>query len=344
MRAVFTLFLVLVLAAAIWLAWALYLPVQPSGTQFVLLRPGFSSRRIAADLQSAGVIRSARVFLLVHYALGSTLKAGEYKFDQPATARQIIDRLARGDIYVRTVTIPEGYNLYDIAGVVQLAGLGSAQDFLNAAKGDVALIRDLDPQAASLEGYLFPDTYGFTRTQSMHDMIALMVHRFRREAAQLGLICAVQQPQPPSSESGAAGCADIHAVVTMASIVEKETAAPEERPMVAGVYYNRLQRHIALAADPTVIYAALVSGRYTGAIHQSDLQFDSPYNTYRHAGMPPGPIANPGRASLAAALHPASTDFLYFVSDGNGHHRFARTLDEHSRNVAAYRRAVANSR
>ncbi len=136
----------------------------------------------------------------------------------------------------------------------------------------------------------------------------------------------------------------MHAVVTMASIVEKETAAPEERPMVAGVYYNRLQHGIALAADPTVTYAALVSGRYTGAIHQSDLQFDSPYNTYRHAGMPPGPIANPGRASLEAALHPARTDFLYFVSDGNGHHRFARTLDEHSRNVAAYRRAVAGAR
>jgi UPF0755 protein len=344
LRTAFSVFLLLVLGVAIWLAWALYLPVQPSGTQFVLLRPGSSSRRIAADLQSAGIIRSARAFLLIHYVVTSTLKAGEYKFDQPATARQIHDRLARGDIYVHTITIPEGYNLYDIAGVVQLAGLGSAQDFLNAATGDVASIRDLDPQAASLEGYLFPDTYAFTRTQSMHDMIAVMVHRFRREAAQLGLICAVQQPQASSSESGAAGCADIHAVVTMASIVEKETAAPEERPMVAGVYYNRLQRRIALAADPTVIYAALVSGRYTGAIHQSDLQFDSPYNTYRHAGMPPGPIANPGRASLAAALHPAETDFLYFVSNGNGHHRFARTLDEHSRNVAAYRRAVANSR
>lgn len=343
LRASFTVFLILVLVAAIWLAWALNLPVQPSGTKFVLLRPGSSSRRIAADLQSAGVIRSAHAFLLMHYALGSTLKAGEYKFDQPATAREIHDRLARGDIYVHTVTIPEGYNLYDIAGVVQLAGLGSAQDFLNAANRDVALIRDLDPQAASLEGYLFPDTYGFTRTQSMHDMIAVMVHRFRREAAQLGLICAVNQPQPASSESGA-GCSDMHAVVTMASIVEKETAAPEERPMVAGVYYNRLQHGIALAADPTVTYAALVSGRYTGAIHQSDLQFDSPYNTYRHAGMPPGPIANPGRASLEAALHPARTDFLYFVSDGNGHHRFARTLDEHSRNVAAYRRAVAGAR
>ena len=344
MRVLATACLLLVLAGALWLAWALYLPVQPRGTQFVLVRPGSSSRRIATELQSAGVIRSARALLLMHYALGSTLKAGEYKFDQAANLRQVHDRLARGDIYVHTITIPEGYNLYDIAGVMQLAGLGSAQEFLKAAKEDVVYIRDLDPQAASLEGYLFPDTYGFSRTQSVHDMIAVMVHRFRREAERLGLICAANPTPPSSSPSGAAGCADIHAVVTMASIVEKETAAPEERPMVAGVYYNRLQHRIALAADPTVIYAALVAGRYTGAIRQSDLLFDSPYNTYRRAGMPPGPIANPGSASLAAALHPAKTDFLYFVSNGNGHHRFARTLDEHSRNVAAYRRAVANSR
>jgi UPF0755 protein len=171
-----------------------------------------------------------------------------------------------------------------------------------------------------------------------------MVHRFRREAEQLGLVCSVNASKPVQSMPSGSECPDLHAVVTMASIVEKETAVPDERPMVASVYYNRLHRGIALAADPTVIYAALVSGRYTGAIHQSDLQFDSPYNTYRRAGMPPGPIANPGRASLQAALHPANTVFLYFVSDGNGHHRFARTLDEHSRNVAAYRRAVSASR
>jgi UPF0755 protein len=344
LRAFVAVTLILVLAVGLWLAWALYLPVQPRGTQFVLLRPGWSSRHIATELQSNGVIRSARAFLLLHYALGRTLKAGEYKFDQPATARQVHDRIARGDIYIHTVTIPEGYNLYDIANAVQQAGLGSAQDFIKTAAGDVVFIRDLDPKAATLEGYLFPDTYGFTRTQSMHDMIATMVHRFRREAGQLGLICPVSSD--PSSQTGASssGCADLHAVVTMASIVEKETAVPEERAMVASVYHNRLRRGIALAADPTVIYAALVSGRYSGAIHQSDLQFDSPYNTYRKAGMPPGPIANPGRASLEAALHPASTEFLYFVSDGNGHHRFARTFDEHSRNVAAYRRAVAASR
>ena len=207
----------------------------------------------------------------------------------------------------------------------------------------MVFIRDLDPAATSLEGYLFPDTYGFTRTQTMHDIIGVMVHRFRREAEQLGLVCAVNANAPVQPAS-ASGCPNIRAVVTMASIIEKETAVPEERPLVASVYNNRLHTGIALAADPTVIYAALVAGRYAGTIRQADLQFDSPYNTYRHPGMPPGPIANPGRASLQAALHPANTNFLYFVSDGNGHHRFARTLDEHSRNVAAYRRAIAASR
>jgi UPF0755 protein len=160
----------------------------------------------------------------------------------------------------------------------------------------------------------------------MHDMVSAMVHRFRQAANAIGLL------------------SDFHRIVTMASIVEKETAAPEERARVASVYYNRLQRRIALGADPSVIYAALLAGRYQGAIHQSDLQYDSPYNTYKYPGLPPGPIANPGRASLEAALHPDNTDFLFFVSDGNGHHRFARTLEEHSRNVVAYRRTVAAGR
>ncbi len=326
LRVFLILVLIAILAAAAWAAWAIYAPVQPHGAAFVLLRPGWSSSHIAHKLQDVGVIRSARAFLLLHYLSGRTLKAGEYKFDSAATVRQVHDRIARGDIYVHTVVIPEGFNEHDIANVVQAAGLGSAQDFLRAANGNVVLIRDLDPQATSLEGYLFPDTYHFTRTQSMTDIVAEMVHRFRQKAQQIGL------------------SSDVHRVVTMASIVEKETAAPEERPIIASVYYNRLRQNMALAADPTVIYAALLAGQYTGAIRESDLQYDSPYNTYRHTGLPPGPIANPGLASLQAAMRPADTDYLYFVSDNNGHHRFARTLEEHARNVAAYRRALAGSR
>jgi len=328
MRALLKLVIVLLLAFAIWFGWAALLPVQPSQTTFVLLRPGWSTRHIARNLQQQGVIRSSAAFLMVQYAKGlPSLKAGEYKFDQPANALQVWHRLVAGDVYARTVVVPEGFNIYDIAQAVEQAGLGPASDFITAAKSDTFLLRDVDPDAKTLEGYLFPDTYQFTRIDTAHDIVAAMVHRFKREAQTIGLL----------------GNADTHRIVTMASIVEKETADAKERPMVAAVYYNRLQRNMALAADPSVIYAALLAGRYRGTIYQSDLQYDSPYNTYRYPGLPPGPIANPGLASLQAAMHPARVDFLYFVSDNNGHHRFARSLEEHARNVAAYRRAVAAS-
>jgi UPF0755 protein len=306
-----------------WLVWALWMPVTPPGTKFVLLRPGWSSKHIASELQQQGVIRSGRAFLLMHYITVRSLKAGEYKFDQPATGREVLDRLVKGDIYAHTVVIPEGFNLYDVANAIQQAGLGTRDEFIQMAK-DPTPIKDIDPEATTLEGYLFPDTYSFTRTQGMRDMITEMLKRFRQQAQQAGLT------------------QDFHRVVTMASIVEKETAAADERPMVASVYYNRMAARMPLDADPSVIYAALVAGRYSGAIHQSDLAFDSPYNTYRYAGLPPGPIANPGKSALEAAMHPATSDYLYFVADGsgNGHHRFARTLDEHNHNVAMYRRAV----
>jgi len=325
-RSLLKLVVALVLAFAIWFAWAALLPVQPSQTTFVLLYPGWGARHIARNLQQQGVIRSSAAFLMVHYAEGrKALKAGEYKFDQPASALEVWRRLVQGDVYARTVVVPEGFNMYDIAAAVEQAGLGPASDFLTAAQNDVFLVRDIDPNAKSLEGYLFPDTYEFTRIDTAHDIAAAMVHRFRREAQRIGLL----------------GNADMHRIVTMASIVEKETADPNERPMVAAVYYNRLGKNMPLAADPSVIYAALLAGRYRGAIYESDLRFDSPYNTYRYSGLPPGPIANPGLASLQAAMHPARADFLYFVSDNNGHHRFARDPEEHARNVAAYRRSVA---
>ena len=323
MRALLKFVAVLVLVAAAWLAWALWLPLRPAGQKTVLLHPGFTTRHIARALKSAGVIRSSTAFLLWHFvAHPSTLKAGEYLFEQPASAVQVHRRLARGDVYVHTVVVPEGFNMFEVAQALSDAGLGSRQEFLQAARADTVLIKDLDPQATSLEGYLFPDTYQFTRTQTPTDMLALMVHRFRAKAKALGLT------------------GDLHQVVTMASIVEKETAAPEERPLVASVYFNRLNQHVALDADPSVIYAKLLAGSYSGALHHDDMQFNSPYNTYRHVGLPPGPIANPGVASLQAAMHPASTDYLYFVSAGDGHHRFAATLEEHNHNVALYRKAV----
>jgi len=325
-RFLFKATVIVFLAVAAFLAYGVLLPAGSTQEKLVQLKPGSSAHRIASDLRSAGVIRSQYAFLLWHYLHGRRpLKAGEYAFSHRANMREVYERVARGDIFFHTLVVPEGYNIFDIANAIEEAGLGKHEDFLKVARTDTALIRDLNPQVPGLEGYLFPDTYHFTRTQSLHDMAAAMVRRFRQEAREAGL----RQ--------------NIHEIVTMASIVEKETGAAEERPEVASVFYNRLNKHMVLATDPSVIYAALLNHRYTGVIHQSDLHFDSPYNTYRSAGLPPGPISNPGRASLQAALRPAHTDYLYFVSDNQGHHRFARTDAEHAVNVQAYRRAVARA-
>ena len=326
-RTLITLFLVVVLAVGGWLAWQVYVPMTPPANTSLLLHSGYSTRRIAAELKAAGVIRSELVFRVWHELHPKpSLKAGEYRFERAATLPQVYERIARGDIYFHVVTIPEGYTMFDIAKVMEEAGLGSAADFLHVAETETQLISDLAPEATSLEGYLFPNTYQFTRTQSLEEMAAAMVHQFRVVAQQIGL--------------GAGQNLDVPKVVTMASIVEKETAAPEERARVASVYYNRLAQKMALDADPSVIYAELLAGTYQGSLHHDDLAVDSPYNTYRFPGLPPGPIGNPGRSALQAALHPDSTDFLYFVSDDNGHHRFARSLEEHNRNVAAYRRSI----
>jgi UPF0755 protein len=328
------LILIVVVAAAGWLVWALLTPVAPNGQRFVMLRPGYSTRHIAAELKAAGLIRSEEAFILWHYYhRGRTLKAGEYLFDKPANIIQIQKRLRRGDVYFHTVVIPEGFTMFDIARAIEAAGLGPADDFLNVARSDTVLVADLDPQAHSLEGYLFPDTYRFTRMMTMQEMAAAMVKQFRQVATQIGLI---PQEYSPAAEA----IRGLHTTVTMASIVEKETAAPDERPMVASVYYNRLDKRIALDADPSVIYAELLAGTYQGVLHHADMQFVSAYNTYRNAGLPPGPIANPGRSALEAAMHPAQTDYYYFVADAQGHHRFAKTMEEHNKNVLAYRRAM----
>ncbi len=327
MRKFFSLFLLLVLIAVLWTGYFLLAPAGPSQQTFVEFKPGSSARRIASDLKHGGIIRSEVAFVLLHLYERKVLKAGEYMFDHPASQLEVYRRIARGDTYARTVSIPEGYNLFDIAAAVERAGIGTQQEFIEQARTQTALVHDLDPRAQSLEGYLFPDTYRVARKQGPADLVIAMVKRFHQEAKALGLN----------------GNTNTHEIVTMASIVEKETAVPEERPLVAGVFYNRLAQHIPLATDPSVIYAAMLAGRYRGTIYQSDLQFNSPYNTYHVQGLPPGPICNPGAAALQAAMHPAKTDYLYFVSDNQGHHRFARTFEDHERNVQAYRQAVNGS-
>jgi len=289
-------------------------------------------------LKSAGVIRSADAFVLWHYLHHKRfLKAGEYLFEKSATSLDVHRRLAHGDVYFHTVVIPEGYNMFDIAQAIQNAGLGSSEEFLKVATSDTALIADLAPEAKTLEGYLFPNTYEFTRMQTMQELAAAMVKQFRQVAREIGLTTDLQD----NLQAKGAQKNDLQQTVILASIIEKETAAAEERPLVASVYHNRMTQHVALQADPSVIYAELLQGTYAGALHHADMQFNSAYNTYTHPGLPPGPIGNPGKTSLEAAMHPADTDYFYFVSNGNGHHRFARSLEEHNRNVTAYRRVMA---
>jgi UPF0755 protein len=321
-------FLVVLLVLGLLAAFLAYRefnkPVSPPAETIVEVVPGMGTRAIGVLLADHGIIHSPYAFDLWHLIRGGTLKAGEYQFVQPTTLPAVYNRIERGDVYTRTVTIPEGFNLFDIAQAVQDAQLGSKESFLAAANRSVALIADLDPGAKNLEGYLFPDTYRFPRHLTPSQMLAVMVRRFRQNNASIGLE------------------GDYHRIVTLASLVEKETPVAADRPLVASVLQNRLVKDMPLMTDPTVIYAAMLEKQYRGTIYQSDLKRDSAYNTYRHTGLPPGPICSPGTASLQAAMHPAASHFLYFVADpaAAGHSRFAATLEEHERNVTAYRQGL----
>ncbi|MBI2816302.1 MAG: endolytic transglycosylase MltG [Acidobacteria bacterium] len=316
----------LVALGAVWFwsdANTPYLHSQPPVE--VDIAPGVSSRQIARQLQEAGVIRRRSTFLLMHYLRPrKTLKAGFYSFDRRIPPKEVFRQLVMGEVARQEVTIPEGYNRFAIAELVQAVGLVEREEFLKAS-ADTSLIADLSPLAPSLEGYLFPDTYQFPRHSGAVPIVRAMVNRFRQ------VYSAVR---PLDDERS------LHEIVTMASLVETETGKDDERAVVASVFYNRLRLGIPLQCDPTVVYAAILQNSYHGTIRQVDLQSNSPYNTYAYAGLPPGPIANPGKASLFAALHPATTKYLYFVANSMGHHTFSRTLAEHNLAVTLYRRSL----
>jgi UPF0755 protein len=294
-----------------------------TGVTYVNFDRGTGSLAMAQALQQSGVIRYAWQFWLARaiHPLAK-LEAGEYRFDRSSNVFDVFGRIAHGDIYFVEVSVPEGSNMFDIARLAQASGVMTAQDFLTAAQ-DPAPIHDLDPKAPSLEGFLFPATYRLSHSTTAPEFCKMMIAQFRRQWKKL--------PDPRSD-------ADLHRVVTLASLVEKETAAPAERPLIAGVFTNRLRMNMRLECDPTTIYAALLDDRYRGAIHRSDLNSHNPYNTYKNAGLPPGPIANPGAAALEAALHPADTKYLYFVAKpSGGGHQFSTTLAEHDKAVREYR-------
>jgi UPF0755 protein len=327
----FALFVLLILIGAAAICAWFYLGVDrpfkgyDGAEQFVEIPSGSGTSAIARRLADAGVIRDEISFKLALWLSGNArrLQAGEYRFDHAISARQVADKIARGDVYVRPITFPEGLTAKQMAAVYESKDFGEAQEFLDATK-NAALVSAVDPVAKDLEGYLFPDTYKLPRTSTADQLVGRMVGSFMKALT------------PDVIEQAEARGMNVRQLVTLASIVEKETGNPAERPLVAAVYANRLKIGMGLQCDPTVIYALERAGRYHGNLTRDDLQFDSPYNTYRYAGLPPGPIASPGRASLEAAATPADVPYLYFVSKNDGSHAFATTLDEHNRNVQEY--------
>jgi UPF0755 protein len=289
---------------------------------FVEIPTGTGVASIAAKLAEAGVVPHALVFRAAARLADADrrLQAGEYRFTEAATPGDVVARLARGDVYTHAVTFREGLTIWETADVFAESGLGTREEFLSEVN-NAERVRAIDPDARSLEGYLFPDTYRLPRSAGAAGTVDAMVNGFLR-VWEAGLATAAAAEGMSARE-----------VVTIASLVEKETASPPERPHVSAVYRNRLRIGMGLQCDPTVIYALQLAGKWHGNLTRENLRIDSPYNTYRYAGLPPGPIASSGRASLQAVVEPADVPYLYFVSRNDGTHVFATTLAEHNRNV-----------
>ena len=319
--------LVIVAIGAVWLLLGAEKPFKgyEAAERFVEIPPGSGPSAIGRRLTEAGVVRDNVSFRVALWRSGQArrLQAGEYRFDRPMSAREVIDKLARGEVFLKPITFPEGLTIRQMSQIYQRDGFGSAAEFVHAAQ-NASLINEVDSDARDLEGYLFPNTYSLPRNSTAEQLVTRMVTAFRDALT------------PELVERAAARGLTVRQLVALASLVEKETAKPEERPVVAAVYSNRLRIGMPMQADPTVIYAVERVGRYHGNLTREDLRFDSPYNTYRYPGLPPGPIASPGQASLEAAASPADVPYLYFVSRNDGSHVFSTTLDEHNKNVFEY--------
>ena len=369
MKYLLILILVVALAAGAYAAWMWYSITNPyqgfaSEGVFVDVPHGASSRYVAYLLKHNGVVRSKLAFeLYARRHPKRTLQAGEYFFDRPVTGRDVFWKIANGQIFEQAFTVREGQTMFDIAHDLEAGKFMRAGDFIYAAS-DPSLIRDFAPEAQTLEGFLFPATYELPRHPAASELTAEMVRKFKEEWKRISTTDA-SGPVAPNGQAGsasspasgsrsnstglalsslptaAASPANRLKTVTLASLVERETPKPEERPMVASVFDNRLKKRMRLQCDPTVIYGLERLGQYKGTLTGKDLSFDSPYNTYEHGGLPPGPIGNPGEASLRAALHPAETKLLYFVANTQGGHFFSATLAEHNRNVLKYHRLLA---
>ena len=327
--------IVLILSVALLLvATHLYVtfytaPSTTPETRTVVIDRGSSFRMVAEKLEKAGVVRSAESFSFAARLLGAykKVKAGEYELTTNMTPMEVIDYLVKGKVKKYMVTVPEGFSIREIAASLEEAGLVQKEVFIARAL-DAALVNSLGLEGHTLEGYLFPDTYAFNKGMSADEMIARMVERFRKVFAEFEF------------EVETSGMS-MRKIITLASIIEKETGAPSERPLISSVFHNRLKKGIKLQSDPTVIYGI---PSFDGNIKKKHLAMKSPYNTYAIFGLPPGPIASPGRDAIVAALRPAKTDYLYFVSKNDGTHQFSRSLKEHNLAVNRFQREMKISK
>jgi UPF0755 protein len=317
-----------ILAVCVWVALeSRRLAAIKPRPALVEIEKGWGVRMIAEALKKEGILVKTTPFVWRYrlFYAHQSLKAGQYELAAPSSPQAIIDALIKGQVYLRPVTIAEGLTAEETFPGFIAAGFGRLEDYAAAFKntGPLGL---LDPQAADLEGYLFPETYRLPKGIAPREILEAMVDQFRavfsepqrHRAAELGL--------------------SVRQAVILASLIEKETGRPEEKSLVSSVFHNRLKAGMKLDCDPTIIYALKIAGTYDGKLHGKDLHLESPYNTYLHAGLPPGPICNPGRTSLEAALHPAETEYLYFVARRDGSHQFSRTFREHNRAVDLYQR------
>jgi UPF0755 protein len=327
-RIVFTTAILVLFFFVTWFSLEFYKPPKALPNRIIFeVAKGQSAKDIASELKNRGLIKKAWPFLLGYKAFygAKSLKAGEYAIEIPISTKNILQLLTAGSVYLHSVTIPEGLIIEEIAEILDREGFTEKEDFLQAAS-ETSLIFTLDREAENLEGYLYPETYRFAKGTTAEEIVSAMVFQF------------MEVFTPHMSSRAEELEMTIRDVVILASLIEKETSLPEERPLVSAVFHNRLRKGMKLDCDPTIIYVLKKEGKFKDRLRTKDLRIDSPYNTYLYAGLPPGPIANPGGDSLRASLYPADADFLYFVSKNDGSHHFSRTFREHQNAVNKYQR------
>lgn len=287
---------------------------------------GSSLKKISCILDEKDLIDGTFKFVLLAKLKNAEhkIKSGEYSFTHPISPLKMLHKLTRGEVITHAVTIPEGSTIFDIALIVEDAGLGPADSILQKAT-DISFVKSLGIDNESLEGFLYPDTYRFSKGTDPEVILKRLATRFKE--------VFVQELKSKATETGFSE----KELIILASLIEKETAQPSEKPLIAAVFFNRLQKRIRLECDPTVIYGIrLKNPRFRGGLRKKHLKEITPYNTYLIPGLPPGPICSPGLESIKAVLKPAKADYLYFVSKNDGTHKFSRTLEEHNRAVYTY--------